>query len=155
MDINESIQVRGAWTFVWTDENGNEIRRREEKNKIVNTGLYAIAAIMINELPQTCAVYLGMGTGTDAVLSSDTMLGAETVRKIVTTKTRNNGEIIYRFYWLTGEAVGSFTEWGVFLEATDILNSGRLLNRLIPVGGVPKASNENLIVEVRIALTAA
>lgn len=153
--MNESIQVSGTWLFLWTDENGNEIRRRTEKNLVVNTGLAAIAAIMIDELAQDCAVYLALGTGTTAPAAGDTKMETESTRKIATTKTRSSGTIIYRFYFLTGEAVGDFTEWGVFLEATSAADSGRLLNRLTPTGGVSKASNEQLTVEVQIALAAA
>lgn len=153
--MNESIQVTGTWNFIWSDKNGNEIHRRTEKNLVVTTGLQAIAAIMIDELPQECAVYLAMGTGSTAPAAGNTKLGTETVRKIVTTKTRSSGTVIYRFYFLTGEAVGDFTEWGVFLEATSAADSGRLLNRLVPTGGVSKASNEQLTVEVQIAFAAA
>lgn len=153
--MNESIQVTGTWNFIWSDKDGNEIRRRTEKNLVVTTGLQAIAAILIDELAQDCAVYLAMGTGSTAAAAGNTTLGTETNRKIVTTKTRSSGTVIYRFYFLTGEAVGDFTEWGVFLEATASADSGRLLNRLVPVGGVSKASNEQLTVEVQIAFAAA
>lgn len=153
--MNDSIQVTGTWNFIWSDKDGNEIRRRTEKNLVVTTGLQAIAAILIDELAQDCAVYLAMGTGSTAAAAGNTTLGTETVRKIVTTKTRSSGTVIYRFYFLTGEAVGDFTEWGVFLEATASADSGRLLNRLVPVGGVSKASNEQLTVEVQIAFAAA
>lgn len=149
------VQVRGTWIFIWTDEDGNEIKRREDRNLVVSSGIYALAAMIIGELPQTCSVWVALGTGTTAPVTTNTKLESESVRKAVTTKTRNNGEIIYRFYFLTGEAVGDFTEWGVFLEGTSMAGSGRLLNRLVPAGGVSKDSNENLTVEVRIALAAA
>jgi len=153
--MNESIQVTGTWNFIWSDKDGKEIRRRTEKNLVVASGLAAYAAILADELAQDCAIYVALGTGTTAAANGDTKLETETVRKIVTTLTRNSATIIYRFYFLTGEAVGDFTEWGVFLEATASADSGRLLNRLVPVGGVSKASNEQLTVEVQIAFAAA
>jgi len=153
--MNEGIQVLGTWTFLWSDEYGNEIRRREEKNLVTNSGLYALAAMVCGELEQTCSVWVALGTGIVAAAATDTALGAETTRKVVTTKTRNNAVIIYRFYLLTGDATGTWTEWGVFLEATSIAGSGRMLNHILPVGGVTKAPNENLTVEVRITLAAA
>lgn len=153
-NMQEGIQVTGTWSFIWTDEHGNELRRKEEKNLVVNTGLYALADMVIGELDQTCAVWVAVGTGTTAAAAADTTLETESTRKVVTTKTRNSADIIYRFYLLTGEATGTWTEWGVFLEATSITDSGRMLNRILPAGGVTKASNENLTIEVRITLAA-
>lgn len=153
--MQDHIQVKGTWTFIFSDENGNELRRQTEKNLVVNTGLYAIAAILADEVEQDCAVYCALGTGTTAAAATDTALETESTRKIVTTKTRSSADLIYRFYFLTGEAAGSYSEWGVFLEATSVSGSGRLLNRLVPVGGVSKANSENLTIEVRISLAAA
>lgn len=152
--INEAVQVQGVWTFIWSNKEGIELRRQEDKNLVVDSGLYALAAIIIGELNQNCAVFCALGTGSTAVIAGDTALDTETTRKIVTTRTRNSGQIIYRFYFLTGEAVGDYTEAGVFLEATTISGSGRLLNRLLPAGGISKDSNENLIIEVTISLAA-
>lgn len=151
----DHIQIKGTWTFIWSDENGKELRRQVEENLVVTTGLIAYAMIIAGTLDQTCAAWCALGTGTTAAAAGDTALETESTRKVVTTKTTNSGTIIYRTYFLTGEAVGDYTEWGIFLEATSLAGSGRLLNRLVPTGGVSKDSNENLTVEVRIALTAA
>lgn len=153
--MDESIKVTGTWHFIWTDKSGKELRRRTEKNLVVASGLVAYAAILANELAQNCAVYLAMGTGVTAAANGDTKLETETTRKIITTLTRNSGTLIYRFYFFTGEAVGDFTELGVFLEATSAADRGRLLNRVLPVGGISKTSNEQLIIEVQVALAAA
>lgn len=154
MEYREPVQVHGAWTFIWTNAEGRE-RLRQDHNLVVNTGLYAIAAMLTGEIEQDCAVYLGMGTGTSAANSTDIKLETETIRKIVTTKTRSGATLIYRFYFLTSEAIGDYTEWGVFWEGTTALESGRLINRLVPVGGVSKDASENLTVEVKLTLAAA
>lgn len=155
INSRDHVQVKGTWTFIWTDKNGKELRRRTEENLVVSTGLQAIAAIIAGNLDQDCAVWLALGTGIVAPESGDTTLGAESTRKVITTKTQDGASIIYRFYLLTGEAIGTFTEWGVYLGATSIADSGRLLNRLIPTGGVRKESGENLVIEVVISLAAA
>lgn len=154
MNIPQAVQVHGAWTFTWADADGRE-RRREEHNLIVNTGLYALASIISGELEQTCAVWLAMGTGTTAAAATDIALETESIRKVITTRTRSGAAVVYRFYFLASEAVGDYYEWGVFLEATALSGSGRLLNRLVPAGGVSKDATENLTVEVRLTMTAA
>lgn len=155
MKNRESIQVSGTWNFIWSDENGKEKRRQTEHNLVVTTGLIAIAEILSNELAQDCAVFLALGTGAAAAAAGDTKLEDESERKIVTTKSRSSATLIYRTYFLVGEAVGDYTEWGVFLGATTVKDSGRLLNRILPAGGVSKDSSEQLTVEVQIAFAAA
>lgn len=155
MKNRESIQVSGTWNFIWHDENGKELRRRTEHNLVVTTGLVAIAEIMSNELEQDCAIYLALGTGTTAAAAGDTKLETESERKIITTRSRSSATLIYRTYYLVGEAVGDYTEWGLFFAATTAKDSGRIFNRILPAGGVSKASNEQLTVEVQIAFAAA
>lgn len=154
--MQDLIQVSGTWNFIWSDENGKELRRRmDEHNLVVTTGLAAITEILSSELDQDCAIYLALGTGTTAAAPTDTKLETESERKIITTRSRSSATLIYRTYYLVGEAVGDYTEWGLFFAATTTKDSGRLFNRILPAGGVSKASNEQLTVEVQIAFAAA
>jgi hypothetical protein len=153
--MQDHIQVSGTWNFIWHDKDGNELRRRTAKNLVVTTGLIAIAEILSNELAQDCAVFLALGTGTTAAAAGDTKLETESERKIITTRSRSSATLIYRTYYLVGEAVGDYTEWGLFFAATAAKDSGRLFNRVLPAGGVSKDSSEQLTVEVQIAFAAA
>lgn len=153
--MQDIIQVSGTWNFIWHDENGKELRRRTEHNLVVTTGLVTIAEILSSELDQDCAIYLALGTGTTAAAAGDTKLETESERKIITTRSRSSATLIYRTYYLVGEAVGDYTEWGLFFAATTAKDSGRLFNRILPSGGVSKASNEQLTVEIQIAFAAA
>lgn len=153
--MQDLIRVSGTWNFIWHDKDGKELRRRTEHNLVVTTGLVAIAEILSSELDQDCAIYLALGTGTTAAAAGDTKLETESERKIITTRSRSSATLIYRTYYLVGEAVGDYTEWGLFFAATTAKDSGRLFNRILPSGGVSKASNEQLTVEIQIAFAAA
>jgi hypothetical protein len=148
--MKENIGVSGTWLFVWRDKDGNILETREERNLITQAGFEAIAALFIGELPQSNAVYLALGTGETEAASGDKKLEAEGFRKALTSKTRELNEVRLRFFLLTGEANGEWSEMGVFLAGTEIADSGQMLNRILPSGGIRKASNQTLTVEVRI-----
>jgi hypothetical protein len=143
--MKENIGVSGTWIFEWSDGT-----RRIEKNKITQSGLEALAALFIGELPQSNAMFLALGTGVVAAAGGDKKLEAEGYRKILTSKTRNLNEVRLRFFLNTGEAIGEWTELAVMLAGTEIKDSGIMLNRILPPGGIRKASNQTLTVEVRI-----
>lgn len=148
--MKENIGVSGTWLFTWRDEAGNVLETREEHNLITQSGLEALAALFIGELPQSNAMYLALGTGTTASASGNTKLQVEGYRKILTSMTRELNEVRLRFFLLTGEANGEWSEMGVFLAGTEIADSGQMLNRILPSGGIRKTSNQTLTVEVRI-----
>ena len=152
--MTENIGVSGHWLFTWQDEAGNVIATRAEKNLITQSGLEALAALFTGEIPQTAAMYLAMGTGATDAASGDKKLQTEGFRKILTSKTRELNEVRLRFFLLTSEANGEWTELGVMLAATGVTNSGWNLNRILPTGGIRKAGNQTLTIEVRVSFVA-
>jgi len=150
LNMKENIGVSGTWLFVWRDKDGNILETREEHNLITQSGLEALAALFIGELPQSSAMYLALGTGETVAASGDKKLEAEGYRKILTSKTRELNEVRLRFFLLTSEANGEWSEMGVMLAGTEMKDSGLNLNRILPSGGIRKASNQTLTVEVRI-----
>jgi len=148
--MKENIGVSGTWLFAWRGKDGNILESREEHNLITQSGLNSLASLFIGELAQSSAIYLALGTGETAAASGDKKLEAEGYRKILTSKTRELNEVRLRFFLTTTEANGEWSEMGVFLAGTDIKDSGTMLNRILPTGGIRKASNQTLTVEVRI-----
>lgn len=148
--MKENIGVSGTWLFVWRDKDGNILETREEHNLITQSGLEAIAALFLGELPASNAIYLALGTGETLAVKGDKKLEVEGVRKTLTSKTRELNEVRLRFFLLTSEANGEWSEMGVMLAGTEMKDSGLNLNRILPPGGIRKASNQTLTVEVRI-----
>ena len=110
--LKENI-VSGT-VFVWRDKDGN----RPGKNNLNQSGLEAIAALFL-ELPASNAIYLALGTGETAAADGNVKLEAEGYRKILTSKTRNLNEVRLRFFLLTSEANGEWSEMGVMLAGTE------------------------------------
>jgi hypothetical protein len=150
--LRDEVKVSGVWRFTW-EESGQVVKIVEKPNLIVQSGLEALAAIIVDEIPQGNAIFLALGTSTTPPAKTDTTLKAEGFRKILTDKSRFSNEIRLRFYLMTTEANGLWKEAGVFLAGTEIANSGWLLNRIIPSGnGINKVSNQSLTVEIRVPL---
>ena len=117
--MKENIGVSGTWLFTWRDKDGNILETREEHNLITQSGLEALAALFIGELPQSNAIFLALGTGETAAADGNVKLEAEGYRKILTSKTRNLNEVRLRFFLLTREANGEWSEMGVIPEVIE------------------------------------
>jgi len=147
--MNENIKVTGEWLF-YID--GQLMKR--EKNLIVQAGLNYIASLLINETTNNIPMYLALGTGNTTPVATDIKLVSEGLRKAVSTKTRQANMVRLRTFFLSSEANGTWTEFGIFLAGTNNKDSGTLLNRIVPTGGISKASNQVLTIECRITFSA-
>lgn len=149
MKTKEVVKVSGEWLFYLDGQ-----LAKQEKNLIVQAGLNYLASLLIAENPNTMSIHLAMGTGTTTPAATDTKLVAEGLRKVVSAKTRQANMIRLRTFFLSSEANGTWTEFGIFLAGTDQKDSGTLLNRIVPTGGISKASNQVLTIECRITFAA-
>lgn len=141
----DKIKISGEWSFY---ANGKLICK--EKNLIVASGLNYLAGLLINETTNDIPIYLAYGTGTTAAASGDSKLETEGGRKIITSATRAGAVAKLRTFFITTEAIGTWTEFGIFLSGTTATDSGVLLNRILPTGGISKTAVTVLTVEARI-----
>ena len=145
--MKENIGVSGTWLFTWRDKDGNILETREEHNLITQSGLEAIAALFIGD-PEQC--YIPCPGHRKQRRPVGTKNWRRGVPKSSYLKTRDLNEVRLRFFLTTSEANGEWSEMGVFLAGTEGKDSGWNLNHILPSGGIRKASNQTLTVEVRI-----
>jgi hypothetical protein len=150
----DQVKVTGEWLFIFADPEGGIQEVRRHKNLITQAGLNFLAALLINEYPNDIPIHLAMGTGTTPASAGDTKLQAEGIRKFVSAKTRQANLLRLRVFFGASEANGTWNELGIFLAGTDLPDNGTLFNRLLPPGGISKASNTVLTVEARITFSA-
>lgn len=149
MVTKEAVKISGEWLFYL---DGQLVK--QEKNLIVQSGLNLLAALLIGEQTNNVPFHLALGTGTTAPAATDTKLVAEGLRKAVSAKTRQANLVRLRTFFLASEANSTWTEFGIFLAGTDQKDSGTLLNRITPTGGISKSSQQVLTVEVRVTFSA-
>lgn len=150
----ENIGVSCLWRWTAHDaETGEQLWQTDwQKNKITQGGLSFLAAIFANMETNEVPKFLVLGTGTTPAHIMDTQLEAEGFRKAVTSQSRDAGMARIRFFLLASEANGDWSEWGVIIKGT-ALSGGTLFNRILPPGGISKASNTVLTVELRLTFT--
>lgn len=126
-----------------------------ERNQIPVSGLNFLASLLANEKTNNCAAHIALGTGTTATTATDTKLQTEGFRKAASSRKRVAGVGQFRLRtFLTGtEAIGTWTEIGVFFEGTGVADTGTLWSRWLPTGGINKSTtNIVLTVEHRAAI---
>ena len=147
--MQEGIKVKGEWLFYL---DGKLVK--QEKNLITQAGLNFLAALLIGNQISDVPIHLGLGTDSTAPALTDTKLKAEALRKAVASKQRQANMVRIRAFFLPAEANGDWKEFGLFLSGTDLPDSGTLFNRITPPGGISKAGNQVLSVEVRVTFEA-
>ena len=127
---------------------------KREKNLIVGVGLNYLASLLVNENTKRYGVYLGLRYGQHSGCKRGYKAEIESGRKIVSTKSRSGAMAKLRTFFITTEANGTWTEFGIFLAGTTVADSGTLLNRILPTGGIAKTASTVLTIEVRITFAA-
>lgn len=146
--IKDGTSVRGEWLFFL---DSHLIYKGD--NLITQAGLNFIAGLLAGNNADV-PIHLALGTGTKAPALTDKTLQVESLRKPISSKVPQNNIVRIRTFFLPTEANGDWKEFGLFLSGTDLPDSGTLFNRIIPPGGISKAGNQVLSVEVRITFTA-
>lgn len=145
----EAIVITGEWLFYL---DGQLVKR--EKNLIVQSGLNFLAALLTGEQVSDVPIYLALGTGTTAPAATDIKLVAEGLRKAISAKTRQANLVRLRTFFTAQEANQVWYEFGIFLAGTANKDSGTLLNRITPTGGISKSSQQVLTIECRLTFSA-
>ena len=150
----ENISVTGLWRWTAHDAETSEQLWQTDwlKNLITQGGLNFLASVFANQETNDVPKYIVLGTGITPAAIGDTALQAEGFRKAVTSQSRDAGMARIRFFLLASEANGDWGEWGVIIKGT-ALSGGTLFNRILPPGGISKASNTVLTVELRLTFT--
>jgi len=127
---------------------GKVISVNKYENVFCNVGKYSILDRMKGDNKGEIT-YLALGSNTTTPLATDTTLGTETFRKLITTRTRT-GLIFYTSTFLaTTEANGTHKEMGLFGDnATGTTDSGTLFTHLTI--NETKSSGETITIDYDI-----
>lgn len=98
--------------------------------------------------------YAAVGSSTTAVLATDTILGSETGRSIVSVASTSAGPVITLNALLTSsQANGSILEAGWFTGATSASGSGTLLDHTILATSISKSSTSTALLTLTLTLS--
>lgn len=138
----EKFKIKSEWFLEYSDGH----RLGPFLNLVPQVGLNWLAQRIVDG----DALYLAIGTSTTPATISDIKLGTEGFRKAVTSKTRSNAMTRLRTFLSTTEGNGNWQEMGIFANATDVVDSGTMLNHLVQ--SFSKTTNTSLTIECRITV---
>jgi len=118
-----------------------EVKEHTFENLVVLTGRELFARRLVNDMTYDGIIQYGaVGTGAVAPVAGNTQLGAEVFRKNIATRVRTGASVTIDFYYSKADTSGTFTEFGMFTDATSTPNSGQLFNRVLTGGWVKSAT---------------
>ena len=140
MDLNETLNVKGALTVTVKDYQGNVKQEFDVPNLVVTVGKNYIASRMASN-SATIMSHMAIGTGTGSPAAGDTTLGTEAGRVAVSSFSASTNTVTATATFPAGTGTGAITEAGI-LNAS---SSGTLLCRTtFPV--VNKASGDSIAI---------
>lgn len=145
--LKDGMRGRGYVHFVLTDENSEIKLDQWYRNMIVNTGLAHIADQLAETPTQAAMSYMSVGSGSTAVVSSDTTLGSELSRVALSTRTAAAAVVTYTATFSAGQGTGTLYEAAIFNASS----AGNMLARLV-YGIITKASGDTLAITWTLTL---
>lgn len=128
------LRVSGLWTVrLYDGADGRLLSTRRYRNTACQNGQGQIAAWLNGEVASLTpgVVYGAVGTGSGTLSAVNTQLFSELARVSLANSSRNVTTTTFNFYFNTSQAVGNWTEAGLFLFATSAANSGMLLSHVL------------------------
>lgn len=108
----------GKWFFRVENPETGEVREFEKTNIIPDVFLNALAQQIFGE--QTYDIgnnfYIAIGTSASTPAAGDTILGAESARKVVSVSSRADAVMTFEVFFNPTEVSGIYREYGLFMD---------------------------------------
>ena len=100
-------------------------------NVICDNGKKVFSRILANDFTYSgVANYCALGTGTSAGVHTDTQLGTEVYRNLISAKTFVLLKTYLSTFFAAGDCNGTYKEVGHFIDATATVNSGQMWSHI-------------------------
>ena len=140
MDLNETLNAKGALTVTVKDYQGNVKQEFNVPNLVVTVGKNYIASRMASN-SATVMSHMAIGTGTGSPAAGDTTLGTEAGRVSLSSFSASTNTVTATATFPAGTGTGAITEAGILNGSS----TGTLLCRTtFPV--VNKASGDSIAI---------
>jgi hypothetical protein len=126
--MEDNFGLRGDVTLILRDKDGNIIDKREIENTIVDGGFDFICDVIGNTTQPNDMAWTGIGTGTSAVTTADTIIETE-VTRVANVYAHSTGTKVFTMTadYGAGVGTGAITESGLLNAAA----AGTMLNRVV------------------------
>lgn len=122
------------------------VREHKITNLITTAGRATIAQRLANDTTYTGIINYGaLGTDNTAVSNSDTTLGTEVFRKIVSTASDTDNVAFIDFFYSKADTNGTYEEFATFIDGTASADTGQMFTHAL-TGGWVKTSSESMTI---------
>ena len=100
-------------------------------NVICDNGKYVLARILANDFTYSGVCnYCALGTGTSAGAHTDTKLGTEVYRKLISAKTYVLGKTYLSTFFTAAECSGTYKEIAHYIDGTVVVDTGQIWSHI-------------------------
>ena len=117
MDLNETLNVKGALTVTVKDYYGNVKQQFDVTNLVVTVGKNYIASRMASN-SATVMSHMAIGTGTATPIAGDTILGIEAGRVALSSFSASTNTVTGTATFPAGTGTGAITEAAILNAAS-------------------------------------
>ena len=149
IQVHEPLKVRGTYKFILKEAKKPDIVQVQD-NMIMRNPLYSLISDFLGIYTDLSIQRCAVGTGTTAVLATDTQLAAEYYRVYRTDLYKDGYTMFSEYIFLKSEANTTLTEAGIFLNATTCTataNTGTLWSRVLLSPAIVKTSAQELVIQ--------
>jgi hypothetical protein len=122
----------GRYTFTLRDVKTGEVIVKKYENIVPTVGLELITNNLTDATPTNSMLisHAALGDDDTAVAEGDTILGNETYRNAVASRTNAGGTAYATAFYGQAEVTGTFKEAGIFCDGTGSADTGILLSHV-------------------------
>lgn len=145
----EPIKIKGVYKFI-LKEQGKPDKVQISENMIMRSPLYNLINTFLGYTSDLSVQRCAVGTGTSAVLVTDTKLASEYYRVYRSDLYRDSYTLFSEYIFLKSEANTTLTEAGIFLNSatcTATADTGDLWSRVLISPAIVKTSAQELVVQ--------
>lgn len=118
MDLNETLNVKGALSVIVKDYQGNIKQQFDVPNLVVTVGKNYIASRMASN-SATVMSHMAIGTGTSSPVAGDTILGIEAGRVSLSSFSASTNAVTATATFPAGTGTGAITEAAILNASSD------------------------------------
>lgn len=153
MKQKDGLKIKGEGWWELRNVKTGKVRRGRFTNMFVTLGKNSLADSLRGTTANNKGIitYCAMGTNTVAPALSDTQLGAEVGRKLISLREVNGKSAVFTTFFTTSEVVGTLREAGLFGDdASMTANSGTLFARAAI--NRTKSANDTLTIQWTVTI---
>lgn len=151
--MKKGIILKGRYRFTLRDVHSGEVIVKEYENIVPSVALAMIANNLTDATPDNSPLisHAALGDDNTAVALADTVLGNETFRNEIASRTNSVGVAYATAFFGQTEVTGTFKEAGIFADGSGTADTGILVSHVNV--DITKTNTQTLTIDWQLTLS--